>query len=650
MKRFLYLVSGVALLYLFLGGALLVASCSKDSGGDGPEEPDQPKNVTLELSRSDLVFESSGGEKTFTVSCNGTWTIENESDWCTTDFTHGTGNLTVTVTAAVYSGMEDRNMNLTIKAGDKTQVLGVTQKCKDAIIVSKDKFEVPQEGVTISVEVKSNISYEVTIPEEFGSWIAPSPRSRAVTAKNYDFTVSENEAKQTRRGYIVFSGNSLTDTVWVYQTGFVEQLILTEDSYDLPAEGGEITVELKTNVNYDVQIPTSAASWISRIETRALRADKLHFSVMQNGSRNERSASITIRDRNSRVSDILYIRQSGRKVLVLSQQKYFVPRAGKTISVEVKGGIEYGVTIPSAFQSWIASAGGTSSSLSDVTPKTYRFAVSELEGNEEREGYIVFSGNSLTDTVYIYQGGDFTETIKGVSFDMLYVEGGTFMMGATEEQGDDAYGYEKPVHSVTLSDYYIGKFEVTQGLWEEVMGTTIHEQRIKAGHSSTYGVGSDYPMYYVNWEEAQEFCTRLGQLTGKNYALPTEAQWEYAARGGVKSRGYKYSGSNTIGNVAWYRDNSSSSTHPVATKQPNELGLYDMSGNVWEWCSDWYDWYGYYSSESQSNPTGPSTGSRRVLRGGSWSFNARSCRVSNRLYSYPSSRYFNSGFRVVLLL
>ena len=244
-------------------------------------------------------------------------------------------------------------------------------------------------------------------------------------------------------------------------------------------------------------------------------------------------------------------------------------------------------------------------------------------------------------------GEDFTETVSGVEIEMIYVKGGTFRMGATEEQGDDAYDSEKPVHSVTLSDYYIGKFEVTQGLWEKVMGTTIHEQLIKADYSSTYGVGSDYPMYYVNWEEAQEFCTRLGQLTGKNYALPTEAQWEYAARGGVKSRGYKYSGSNTIGNVAWYRDNSSSSTHPVATKQPNELGLYDMSGNVWEWCSDWH---GSYSSESQSNPTGPSTGSGRVLRGGSWSFNARSCRVSNRLYSYPSSRYFNSGFRVVLLL
>ncbi|MCX4292288.1 MAG: SUMF1/EgtB/PvdO family nonheme iron enzyme [Odoribacter sp.] len=634
MKRLFYLVSGVALLYLFLGGALLVASCSKDSGGDGPEEPDQPKNVMLELSRSDLVFESSGGEKTFTVSCNGTWTIENESDWCTTDFTHGTGNLTVTVTAAVYSGMEDRNMNLTIKAGDKTQVLGVTQKGKDAIIVSKDKFEVPQEGVTISVEVKSNISYEVTIPEEFGSWIAPSPRSRAVTKASYEFVISKNSSKKPREGYILFAGNSVQDTVRIYQA---DRLVLTDPTCYVSHEGGEITVELKTNVNYDVQIPTSVASWISRVETRTLRTDRIHFSVSENRGRDVREALVVVKDRNSKLSDTLRVCQYG-KGLIVSQQNYFVPRAGKTISVEVKGGIEYGVTIPSAFQSWIASAGGTSSSLSDVTPKTYRFAVSELEGNEEREGYIVFSGNSLTDTVYIYQGGDFTETIKGVSFDMLYVEGGTFMMGATEEQGDDAYDSEKPVHSVTLSDYYIGKFEVTQGLWKAIMDNN---------NPSNFQNGDDYPMYYVNWEEAQEFCKKLSQLTGKTYVLPTEAQWEYAARGGVKSRGYKYSGSNTIGNVAWYGDNSSSSTHPVATKQPNELGLYDMSGNVWEWCSDWY---GYYSSESQSNPTGPSTGSYRVVRGGSWHDFARRCRVSHRNGINRSLRGSNYGFRVVLLL
>ncbi len=645
MKRLFYLVSGVMLLYLFLGGALLVASCSKDSGGDGPEEPEQPKNVMLELSRADLIFESSGGEKTFTVSCNGNWTIDNGSSWCKTDFNSGTGNLTVTVTADVYSGMEDRNTNLTVKAGDKTQVLGVTQKGKDAIIVSKDKFEVPQEGVTISVEVKSNISYEVTIPEEFGSWIAPSPRSRAVTKASYEFVISKNSSKKPREGYILFAGNSVQDTVRIYQA---DRLVLTDPTCYVSHEGGEITVELKTNVNYDVQIPTSVASWISRVETRTLRTDRIHFSVSENRGRDVREALVVVKDRNSKLSDTLRVCQYG-KGLIVSQQNYFVPRAGKTISVEVKGGIEYGVTIPSAFQSWIASAGGTSSSLSDVTPKTYRFAVSELEGNEEREGYIVFSGNSLTDTVYIYQGGDFTETIKGMSFDMVYVEGGTFQMGATSEQGGYYDSDEKPVHSVTLSDYYIGKFEVTQGLWEKVMGTTIRQQRDKANSGRPlYGVGSNYPMYYVNWEEAQEFCRKLSQLTGKTYVLPTEARWEYAARGGVKSKGYKYSGSNTIDDVAWYDDNYS--THPVGTKLPNELGIYDMSGNVWEWCSDWYDWYGSYSSESQSNPTGPSTGSNRVLRGGSWGFNARSCRVSDRNRCIPSYRDGDGGFRVVLLL
>lgn len=244
-------------------------------------------------------------------------------------------------------------------------------------------------------------------------------------------------------------------------------------------------------------------------------------------------------------------------------------------------------------------------------------------------------------------GKDFTEKVSGVELEMVYVKGGTFRMGATSEQGNDAYDREKPVHTVTLSDYYIGKFEVTQGLWEKVMGTTLEQQRDKVNSSWPFcGVGSDYPMYYVNWEEAQEFCKKLSELTGRKYALPTEAQWEYAARGGVKSAGYKYSGSNDIENVAWYSDNSNSSTHSVGTKQPNELGIYDMSGNVSEWCSDWFD---YYSSDAQTDPTGPVSGSNRVLRGGSWGINARYCRVSFRFSYNPSDGDSYNGFRVVLL-
>ena len=224
--------------------------------------------------------------------------------------------------------------------------------------------------------------------------------------------------------------------------------------------------------------------------------------------------------------------------------------------------------------------------------------------------------------------------VNGVTFKMIAVEGGTFKMGATSEQGSDADSDERPVHSVTLSDYYIGETEVTQELWDAVMGTNPSRSK-----------GSKKPVERVSWNDCQEFITKLNNLTGKNFRLPTEAEWEYAARGGNKSKGYKYSGSNTIGNVAWYTDNSGGETHDVKTKQANELGIYDMSGNVYEWCQDWY---GSYSSGSQTNPTGPTSGSDRVNRGGSWDYIAEHCRVSFRFNSDPgySGKYL--GLRLSL--
>ena len=236
-----------------------------------------------------------------------------------------------------------------------------------------------------------------------------------------------------------------------------------------------------------------------------------------------------------------------------------------------------------------------------------------------------------------------TFTVNGVSFTMKYVEGGTFQMGATSEQGSEADSDEKPVHTVTLSSYYMGETEVTQALWKAVMGA---EPSYNGGWENQYGRGNDYPAYRVSWNDIQEFIRKLNQKTGKNFRLPTEAEWEYAARGGKKSKGHKYAGSNTIDNVAWYSSNSGSMTHAVKTKSPNELGLYDMSGNVYEWCSDWY---GDYSSGSQTNPTGASSGQYRVLRGGCWSHYAENCRVSNRINSNPDGGYIYNGFRVALI-
>lgn len=226
---------------------------------------------------------------------------------------------------------------------------------------------------------------------------------------------------------------------------------------------------------------------------------------------------------------------------------------------------------------------------------------------------------------------DFVLKVKGVEYPMVFVEGGTFKMGSDDSE---AYSWEKPVHQVTLNSYCIGKYEVTQELWEAVMGS-----------NPSHFKGARRPVEQVSWDDCQVFIRKLNSLTGKNFKLPTEAQWEYAARGGKKSRGYKYSGSNTIGKVARYDGNSGSKTHDVGTKSPNELGLYDMSGNVCEWCNDRY---GSYESSSQTNPTGPSSGSNRVSRGGGYYSNARYCRISYRSIYPPDIRLIDLGLRLCL--
>ena len=217
---------------------------------------------------------------------------------------------------------------------------------------------------------------------------------------------------------------------------------------------------------------------------------------------------------------------------------------------------------------------------------------------------------------------------------MVKVKGGSFQMGGTSEQGSNIYSDEKPVHTVTLSDYYICKYEVSQQEWEVVMG-----------NNPSHFQGKDLPVEQVSWEDCQVFIQRLNTLTGLDFKLPTEAQWEYAARGGSKSQGTKYSGSNTLSEVGWFGENSGRKTHPIGQKQANELGLYDMSGNVWECCSDWY---GGYSSSSEADPIGPGSGSYRVNRGGSWYGEAWLCRVSRRSAFDPGYRDSNLGLRLVL--
>lgn len=237
------------------------------------------------------------------------------------------------------------------------------------------------------------------------------------------------------------------------------------------------------------------------------------------------------------------------------------------------------------------------------------------------------SDDDLTQINIIYSNGILI--VDDVRYNMVHVEGGTFPMGYGNDKSN-----ENPAHSVTLSSYKIGQTEVTQALWRAVMGK-----------NPSFFRGASLPVENVSWEDCQEFIRRLNLLTGQKFRLPTEAEWEFAARGGTKSKGYKYSGSNSLSKIAWYNKNSEGNTHPVATQQPNELGLYDMTGNVWEWCQDWK---GPYSSVSVINPTGPETGSFRVDRGGSWSSMATFCPVAYRSHHAPLNSNDYIGLRLAL--
>ena len=226
-------------------------------------------------------------------------------------------------------------------------------------------------------------------------------------------------------------------------------------------------------------------------------------------------------------------------------------------------------------------------------------------------------------------------TVNGVMFKMVRVTGGTFMMGATPEQGENTSDKEKPVHQVTLSSFSISQTEVTQELWDAVMGT-----------NPSYHTGDmQCPVECVSWNDCQAFIAQLNQLTGEQFRLPTEAEWEFAARGGNKSQGTRYAGSNNIDDIAWYNANSSNTTHPVALKAPNELGLFDMTGNVWEWCNDWYK---RYTAEAQTDPTGPETGNNRVLRGGCWNGDTNYNRISYRDNFTPTGSNSSGGLRLAL--
>ena len=332
------------------------------------------------------------------------------------------------------------------------------------------------------------------------------------------------------------------------------------------------------------------------------------------------------------VGDILNVK--GNVILPLLKEDYetwvYLTHGSRQMQVTAKNYLplmikfaDYGVESVEKNRTYVLVLNqmGMSSNPADVSTTASTVSVSPVQ-------VPAVPSNTISDDVITIPVKD------GICIEMVKVEAGTFMMGATSEM-KNPYDDEKPVHQVTLTnDYYMGKYEVTQALWQVVMGK-----------NPSYFKGDNLPVNYVRWKDCQRFISKLNSMTGRKFRLPSEAEWEYAARGGKKSRGYQYSGSSNISDVAWYDGNSGDKTHPVGMKQANELGIYDMTGNVLEWCQDWY---GSYYSSSQTNPTGSDSGSARVSRGGGWNCNASYCRLSVRFYYTPDFRLDILGLRLAL--
>ena len=392
MKKLIYLFAVTLLLSLW--------SCSEDDNKvDDPNDPgNHPDNVELELSTRDLVFEAQGGDLTFDITCNTAWTITNESDWCTLDKTSGNGNATVKVTTGVYEENEDRNTVLTVKAGDVPQTLTVTQKHEDALILSKDKFDVSQKGENITIEARSNIECSLTIPSRFQDWISEAPKGKGMEDITFNLTIAENEEFESREGFVIISGNELKDTVHIFQVANERTLILTQDTYNVPAAGKILEIELKTNVSYSMEIPDSVYNWVRRSYAKALREDKVLLEILENKTYDNRQAVVIFKDNNSDLTDTLHIFQSQIDALILGEKSFTVAGKGEDISVNVKSNVDYEISHPS----WISQQPGSKA----LTEETLTFRIEENTGTEPRTGEIVLKdkNSALADTIHITQG------------------------------------------------------------------------------------------------------------------------------------------------------------------------------------------------------------------------------------------------------
>lgn len=542
----------------------------------------------------------------------------------------------VLLTTSCQKELPDSIKNVDVNQGGKTPTPTPEEKYVRA---SAESLSFTSPAGSLSFTISSNTSWSIKSDKDWCMVSSSSGSNNATLTVN----VTENTSTSSRSATITISSTDAGSVkINVTQAAANSDLLLNKNNLSFTATGGSDSFTITSNVNWTI---TSDQTWCTVSTSSGSKNGTITVNVSENNSIDSRSASITVKAGDQ--SQSITVTQAGASpTLQLNKSSMAFESSNGENTFTISSNTCWSIT---SDKTWCTLS--SSSGSNDATVTVY---VSENTSTSSRSATITVESATITRTLAVTQNGatpvtppssqDRSFTVGGVTFKMIVVEGGTFTMGGTSEQGSDAYDSEKPTHSVTLSSYSIGETEVTQALWQAVMGSNP---------SHSHFSGSNKPVESVSWNDCQDFIRRLNALTGENFRLPTEAEWEFAARGGNKSCGYKYAGSNNIDNVAWYWDNipsqSSGSagygTHNVATKSPNELGLYDMSGNVWEWCQDWY---GSYSSGSQTNPTGPSSGSLRVRRGGSWDGSAGLCRVSYRFRYAPDVRNYILGLRLAL--
>ncbi|MBR2234442.1 MAG: SUMF1/EgtB/PvdO family nonheme iron enzyme [Prevotella sp.] len=392
-------------------------------------------------------------------------------------------------------------------------------------------------------------------------------------------------------------------------------LSVSQSELTFSPEESEQVVEVASEADWNCEY---AAEWLLVRQQQ----NRIRVMVEANPSSEQRVDVIKI-TANGAVQREIKVTQNGAEIAVESSSVEVSSR-GETLSIPIQSNVQW--TFDNSNE-WC-----TAQKVDDHL----ELAIGRNYSMEERTGMITISFGAISQHITLAQAG--CQWFE--SFEMVDVEGGSFFMGAQKNSSNgqnydaSAYQIESPVHEAMVGTFSIGKFEVTQAQWMAAMESN------PSAHQ-----GANLPVENVTWDEVQEFIALLNAESGLNYRLPTEAEWEYAAKGGNKSDGSKYSGNSVLGACGWYYSNSDATTHEVGGKEANELGIFDMSGNVREWCNDWF---GYYDAESADNPQGPSDGNMRVNRGGSWTTPAVNCRNTYRHTDAPTDKAQDLGFRLVL--